>query len=211
MLKFNHEDRHLATVMKAVFVLMAFAAVTATAQVQVADAPVEGYSENFTIGGSIGSYSELYGVSGTASRRPLATQRFNGNFDINLFGLHTGVNLLYSTEDNRLMQSLNQLGLTGSWKSIRFGAGTIYPNYSPMLLSGAQLLGGELELTPGSFLIGATAGRNRRGVDGDSLLGRPGVYRRMIYAGTIGFGAAGQSFIRLSGLYGNDDTTSIGT
>lgn len=196
--------------MRTVAILFALllAAPALSAQTLV-EAP-EGYSESFSIHGSLTSYSELYAISGAPQRRPGATQRFLGNASINLFGIKTGLSLVYSTEQNRIQQTINQLGLNGQYEWIRFGAGTIFPSYSPLMMSGQQVLGGELELSPGGIVFGAFYGQNLRPVEGDSAAARPAVFDRRFLGARIGVGAQGQSdYLHLSALWANDDTTSV--
>jgi hypothetical protein len=186
--------------------ILASAATIASAQ---DDMPNSFSREPISIRGNLSSYSELYHINGAPARRPDASQRFIGTFDVDLYGLQTGVQLMYSTEDNRLQQSLNQLALTGAYHWVRFSAGSVYPSYTNLVLNGNRVTGAAIALTPGKFAFEFAGGENRRAVEGDTVTGRLGTYKRMLFAGRIGMGSPGGDNFRISALYARDDSNSI--
>jgi len=173
------------------------------------DAPVAGYSESLTIGGSLTALSEFYTASGIAQRQPGFIQRFSGNLSANVFGIRSGLSVLFSTEDNRFRQSLNAVQFQGRYYWIGLSAGMLYPAFSPLIAGGIQLLGGQLTIDPSPLNVQFVVGRSRRAIEGDTAANRKGVFRQMLYGGSIGWQFADGTQLRLQGLYAEDDPRSI--
>ncbi len=173
------------------------------------ESPIAGYSESLTIGGSLTAVSEFYTASGIAQRQPGFIQRFSGNLSANLFGIRSGLSVLFSTEDNRFRQSLNAVQFQGRYHWIGLSAGMIYPAFSPLIAGGIQLLGGQLTIDPAPLNVQLIIGRSRRAIEGDTAANRKGVFRQMLYGGSIGWQFADGTQLRLQGLYAEDDPQSI--
>ncbi len=176
---------------------------------QLMESPVEGYSEGITIGGSFNAVSEFYAASGIAQRQPGFIQRLSGTMTLNVFGIRSGVTMLYSTEDNRFQQSLNAIQFYGRYHWISVAAGMIYPAFSPLISSGVQVLGGQLTLDPAPISLTLVAGQSRRAVEGDTAARRIGVFRQMLYGGAVGVRFADGGQLRLQGIYAEDDPKSL--
>jgi hypothetical protein len=124
-----------------------------------------------------------------------------------------------SIDPSRLGVRLPSLGwLAGSLRD--FEVGTCSPRWTPLTLSGASIRGGAIELNPGPMYVAAAVGQARQAVEGsdsigllDSQLSRPDSlapsYRRMLYAGRLGYGSKQGSHIYLTGMYVSDDPKSI--
>ena len=151
------------------------------------ESPIAGYSESLTIGGSLTAVSEFYTASGIAQRQPGFIQRFSGNLSANLFGIRSGLSVLFSTEDNRFRQSLNAVQFQGRYHWVGLSAGMIYPAFSPLIAGGIQLLGGQLTIDPAPLNVQLIIGRSRRAIEGDTAANRKGVFRQMLYGGSIGW------------------------
>ncbi len=119
----------------------------------------------FAVGGSITFLGRGYTVSGIDARRPSGTGQVRAATTFSLFGLQSGLNILYSTDDNNLRQSMNQVSFCGSWRWISVTAGTVRPDYLRYSVSGIHITGGMVELTPGWFhlsLFDTTCGSRER-------------------------------------------------
>ncbi|GAB5519033.1 MAG: hypothetical protein RhofKO_12840 [Rhodothermales bacterium] len=169
------------------------------------------------VSGTAGLSSEAYATTGNGRRPPLSGRAFT-NVAVNAFGIRTGLNLLYSTEENRLQQSLNQLGFGLQWRWVEATVGDAYPTFSRFSLSGARVRGGVVELSPGILRIGVATGQNQSAFDPsvdpvspEAQLGQ-GVARfeRWITAVRVGLGDVQRTHFHLVGLSARDDTLSIG-
>ena len=124
-----------------------------------------------------------------------------------------------SVDRSLLPVRLPSLGwLAGSVRSFELGSCT--PSWTPLTLSGARIQGGACELQPGPVYVAAAVGQARRAVEGRDLARFPDSesgesdsvvpsYRRMLYAGRLGYGNEQGSHIHLTGMYVHDDPNSI--
>ncbi len=164
----------------------------------------------FAIGGSITFLGRGYTVSGIDARRPPGTGQVRAATTFSLFGLQSGLNILYSTDDNNLRQSMNQISFRGSWRWISVTAGTVRPDYSRYSVSGIHITGGMVELTPGWFHLSLAGGRSRRAVPfSDHGDFRQESFERWLYAARMGFGDADRTFFFFTGMYARDATKSL--
>ncbi len=154
--------------------------------------------------------SEGYAVSGIDPRRPAGLGQVRANANFTLFGLQSGVNLMYSTNDNRLRQSMNQFHFHGSWRWITVSAGTVSPHFSRYSLSGVNVTGGMIDMTPGWFSLSLVGGRTRRAVSYSEEAGfRQPSFERWLYAARIGFGQRTGTSFGLTVVYANDSEDSV--
>lgn len=159
----------------------------------------------FTLGGSVSFLGRGYAVRGIESRRPPGTGQLRVATTFSLFGLQSGLNILYSTDDNTLRQSMNQVSFRGSWRWISVTAGTVSPNYSRYGMSGISVGGGMIELTPGWFHLSLAGGRSRRAVPvSQEREFRQESLERWVYAARLGLGQVERTFFFLSGMYARD-------
>ncbi len=164
----------------------------------------------FTYGGSIGFLSEAYTVSGRPARRPPAMGRISANTRFSLFGMQSGINLLYSTDDNALRQSANRFYFHGSWRWLTLAVGDVSPRFSKYSLGGVTVRGGMITLKPRGFTLMATGGRTKRKVDYRDEPGfRQPAFEQWLYAARIGFGKQDGTQFALSAVYAYDVSTSI--
>ncbi len=82
------------------------------------------------------------------------------------------------------------------------GIGTNYPSYSSYILSGLPVTGLNAEVDQGLLYAAFTALTNQRPLDNLS-------YGRQLYAGRVGVGRLEGTHVILTGMYVNDDQTSI--
>lgn len=82
------------------------------------------------------------------------------------------------------------------------GVGTNYPSYSDYVLSGVPVTGVNAEIDQGLLYTAFTAVTNQRPVDNVS-------YARELYAGRLGVGRLEGTHVIFTGMYVNDDPTSI--
>lgn len=164
----------------------------------------------FDFSGSLSIISEGYMVNGIDPRRPpgLGQVQFNSNFSI--LGFQSGINILYSTDDNRFRQSMNQFNFQGSWRWLTIAAGTVAPTFSKYSLGGVSITGGMIDINPPWFSLTLTGGRTRRAVEFTDEIGfREPSFERWLYATRIGFGNREGTEFALSGVYAYDVTESI--
>lgn len=164
----------------------------------------------FTFGGSLSIISEAYAVNGIDPRRPPGMGQIQFNSTFSLFGLQSGINVLYSTDDNRLRQSMNQVNFQASWRWLTVAAGTVAPRFSKYSLGGIAITGGMLEIDPSWFTFTITGGRTRRAVEFSDEIGfREPSFERWLYGARIGFGKRDGTEFSLAGVYSYDVTGSI--
>lgn len=168
------------------------------------------------VSGSVGLSTELYSSS---SSDPQWTPRSDQH--ISRAVLRTTVTLFdqidlpfeayISTQSSGYHQPFNQFGvspLIGGW--LRLHGGYFSSRISELTFGDERLLGGGVEMTPGSWRVSALYGRSRQALAPDSAAGFGGMYRRMVAAAKAGYGEEGRFFVHLNTMYAQDDTTSIG-
>lgn len=164
----------------------------------------------FDFSGTLSLISEGYMVNGIDPRRPpgLGQVQFNSTFSI--LGFQSGINILYSTDDNRFRQSMNQFNFQGSWRWLTLAAGTVAPSFSKYSLGGVSITGGMIDINPAWFSLTLTGGRTRRAVEFTDEIGfREPSFERWLYATRIGFGNRAGTEFALSGVYAYDVAESI--
>ncbi len=168
--------------------------------------------EVFNISGNISTEAHGYATTRGVNRRAPLGNVTTLSSSFNVLGFSSGINLRYNTDDSRLRQSMNEIGFSGSWRWLSMSAGDVSPSWSRYSLSGTRIRGGQLELTPGNFLLEVTGGRANRAIgpsgNGEEHIRRLS-FQRMLYGGRIGFGDQSRSYFILSGFYAKDDPESI--
>ncbi len=169
---------------------------------------------NVSFSGSVGLTGEAYGTTGNSRRPPLSARSFV-RATINFYGIKTGLNLLYSTEENRVRQSINRLGFEATWRWVKVGVGDTNPRFSDFSLNGLQLRGVAVELSPGPARLGFAMGTTQRatGELGDDTLIESQLlrraYRRDVRALRLGFGDVNANHFHLIGMSARDDTLAV--
>jgi hypothetical protein len=163
-----------------------------------------------SFGGSLGIMSETYTARGMDPRRPPAMGQIMLNTNFSLFGLRSGFNMVYSTDDNPLRQTMNRFYYQGSWRWLTLSAGDVAPRFSKYSLGGVTVRGGMIEMHPGLFSFAATAGRTRRSIE---LSHEPGfrdpAFEQWLYGIKLGLGRQNRTGFSLAGVYVYDVTSSI--
>lgn len=164
----------------------------------------------FTIGGNASISSQFYNANGIKNRQPSLLGEGTVNVNFSLFGISSGFNLLYSSDNSKLRQSMNKISFSGRWKSIQLSVGTVSPSMSKFGLNGASITGGDLVINPGIFYFEITGGQSKRAVQPDTTSGYRGAsYKQMMFAAKIGLGNKGSTHFFISALYAKDDTNSL--
>lgn len=142
----------------------------------------------FTASGSIGIKANGYTASGIANRRAPASLQTNANLNFSLFGLSSGLSLLYSTDQTGLRQNMNNLSFNASWEWVTVQVGSVSPSFSDYGLSGTTIRGGYITATPGNWLFEISGGQARRKVEFQVEDGfRDPSYERWTAAGKVGY------------------------
>ncbi len=166
------------------------------------------FQKNVVFSGDIGSYGELYSISGQAQRRPPSTGRLYFRPSVRLFNAVTlSFDFLLSTEGNSARQDINQFGLNPSWKWISAHIGDFSENYSNFSLNGINIRGAGVNMNPGIFMFSAVGGLTNRAVSGDATNKS---FDRYIYGGKIGIGKEYSGYFNLFFLRIKDDPASVG-
>jgi len=104
----------------------------------------------------------------------------------------------------------NQLKKFGLFKGLdkalsgvrKIGIGNIFPNYSPLILDGIQVIGGTVEVNPGLLYMAGTIGKSKRITTGTTLPFTS--YEQHIVAGKFGIGRVEQTHLYMTVLRGLD-------
>lgn len=195
----------------AIIVLAATALCTITLRAQYRDTLASGTGgSRFTpiaISGEIGTYGELYSMSGREGRRPSSIARLFFRPTVTLFdALSLDFDVLLSTEGSQARQDINQFGVNPAWNWGQAHVGDFTDTYAQYTLNGVRIRGGGFFINPGLFRLGAVGGVTRRAVMGTA---ENGAYDRSIYGGRIGLGAAEGSYVDLVFLRVRDKISSL--
>ena len=172
-----------------------------------ADSTKSFFAKNIYVTGDLGTYGELYSISGRAKRRPSATGRIYFRPTLHLFKLiDIPFEFLISTEGSSARQNINQFGInpTWSWGNLHLGDfSEIFSNYS---LGGINIRGAGLTITPGQFSLSVVGGYTQRAVQGGASNGS---YDRYLYGAKIGLGKSSGSNFNLLFLRVRDKPSSL--
>ena len=163
-----------------------------------------------TFSGRLSLLSEAYAVNGIDARKPPGMGQVNFSSTFSLFGFRSGINILYSTNDNQLRQSMNQFNFYGTWRWLTLSAGTVSPRFSRYSLSGVTVTGGMFDINPGGFSLTMAGGRTRRPVafSTDKAFRDPS-FEQWLYAARMGFGKRERTEFAISGVYAYDVVGSV--
>lgn len=148
------------------------------------------HGETISLSGDIGTYGELYSISGRDSRRPSSTARLYFRPTLSFYDAMTvSFNFLLSTEGSsrsaqHQVNQINQLGIRPQWEWGYANAGDFTETFTPTTLNGILLRGGGVTINPGLFRFSAIGGLTRR----TGSLEGSGSFDRYIYGGKIGIG-----------------------
>lgn len=162
-----------------------------------------------TVSGSVGLSANMYRSWGIQNRRAPASFQTEANLNFSVFGLSSGLDLMYSTDQSKLRQNLNSLGFNASWKWLTVQVGDVSPNFSKYGLNGATLRGGDVKLNPGNWQLELSGGRSKRRVAPSNKPGfRETSFKRMSFAGKIGY-EKGDNHYFISSHYSVDKNESF--
>ncbi|HEX6133598.1 MAG TPA: hypothetical protein VFZ24_06535 [Longimicrobiales bacterium] len=167
--------------------------------------------------GEIGSYGELYSVSGRERRRPSSTGRLFLRSSLELFGTVTvGLDLSYATESGSTAglgtsrQPFNQIGIAPEWSWGRAYLGAFSDSYSSLTWDGVRMRGLGFNVNPGPVRLAAFYGRSQSAALGGAI---DGAFRRDVSGGRIGFGRRSETgdggFLDVVFLRAADDPSSL--
>ncbi|MBN8586882.1 MAG: hypothetical protein J0L94_01010 [Rhodothermia bacterium] len=167
-----------------------------------------------SLNGQVGGSMDFFTSNRSNNRSPFIGRAFM-NTSIAAGGFRTGLNLLYSTENEHFRQSLNRIGIEGGWPWLQVGVGDTYPQFSELSLNGVTLKGAYALLQPRGFRIGFATGTTQQAVEGQQDSGvsadgflQDGQFRRGLLAATLGI--QDKAFkLYVIGLSAKDDTLSI--
>jgi hypothetical protein len=155
-----------------------------------------------------GFYSELYRIDGRAAQRPDGTLRFYASPTFSWSGLSIGLNLLWSTENQFVAQSINRYYLNPRWSWGQLHAGDYVPSHGRYTANAVRVRGGGVDLSPGPLRVAAAAGQALQATDLSVFDAAP---RRMLYSGMIGVGNPGATFFEISALRAVDAAAGADT
>ncbi len=164
----------------------------------------------FRTGGSIGLSVSAYAVDGIENRRPPGVFQSFANFNFSSFGLNSGLNLNYSTDDSGFRQNMNNLSYNVNWRWLTVRAGDVQARLSDYSLNSTPIRGGYIRAAPGNFLFEVIGGRSRRAVRPslDNAFREPS-YEQWAFGGKVGVGKSGGDYFHLSTFYAQDNVASL--
>jgi hypothetical protein len=148
------------------------------------------HGETIRLSGDIGTYGELYSISGRDSRRPSSTARLYFRPTLSFYDAMTvSFNFLLSTEGSsrsaqHQVNQINQLGIRPQWEWGYANAGDFSETFTPYTLNGILIRGGGVSINPGLFRFSAVGGYTRR----TGMIEGAGSFDRYVYGGKIGMG-----------------------
>jgi hypothetical protein len=181
--------------------------------------PVKTFSQNLekigkkdmiTVSGGMNFNSVFYNANGFEARRDPYTWYFNGNVNVNILEVSLPFTYSYSNLHGTYSQPFNMQSCSPKYKWAQAHIGTTAMNFSSYTLSGHIFTGAGIELNPNGFYFGAMYGRLNKAVEFD-VQNNSSVnmsYKRMGYAGKIGFDKNGNS-IGATFFSAKDDPASL--
>ena len=164
----------------------------------------------FTASGSIGLEANAYTASGIENRRAPSSLQSTANLNFTMFGLSSGLNLLYSTDQSSLRQNMNNLSFNASWNWLSVQAGDVSPNFSKYGINGVTVRGGYIKIAPNNWLLELSGGRSQRKVELRPADGfRKPAFERWSAAAKIGYESDKERHFFLSTHYSIDKRNSL--
>jgi hypothetical protein len=164
-------------------------------------------SRPFSMKGELGTFGELYGMSGREARRPGSTGRIFLRSTVSAWNsVSATFNLLLSNEGSSARQDINQLDFNPRWRWGEAHLGDFSGELSPLTMSGIRVRGGGLMLSPGKVRLTLISGRTARSVASETSSRS---YERSITGVKIGYGGAEGSSFDLNVCNARDRLNSI--
>lgn len=191
--------------------LSAVGAQAAAAGDTTARPPASGARGPLQMEGTVSLLLEGYQASGIVNRRAPGSAQLAANAKFDLFGLKSGLSILYSTDRSGLRQSADRVSYNGSWRFITVEAGDVSPTFSEYGLNAVTLRGAHVALHPGPVILALAGGQSQRPVAPVADFAfREGAYNRMLYAARAGVETSGgDTRFAISGVMARDDTGSL--
>jgi hypothetical protein len=166
-----------------------------------------GKTKIFELSGDVGTYGELYDISGRDRRRPSSSGRLFLNSTLSVWkSLTLNSSFALSTEGSSRRQDINRIDFNPSWSWGEVHIGDFAETYTPLTLSGVRIRGGSLMLKPGKFRFSLIGGRTQRAV---SAVGHTRAYDRELYGGSVGYGRHEGSHVALTVIAVRDMISSL--
>ena len=164
-------------------------------------------SKALSFKGELGSFGELYGISGRDARRPSSTGRIFLHSTITAWNsVSASFNLLLSNEGSSARQDINQLDFNPRWRWGQAHLGDFSEELSPLTMSGIRVRGGGLMLSPGKLRLTLISGMTTRSVASET---GSRSYERSITGVKIGYGRTDGSSFDLNVVNARDRLNSI--
>ncbi|MCC5940591.1 MAG: hypothetical protein JJU37_03550 [Balneolaceae bacterium] len=161
-------------------------------------------------GGSIGLSASTYTANGIENRRPPGVLQTNASLGFSTFGLRSGFNLSYSTDDSGFRQNMNNISYSVRWRWLTFQAGDVNTRLSDYSLNGTTIRGGHIKADPGNFLVEVIGGKSKRAVRPslESAFREPS-FDQWAFGAKVGVRGEAGSYFNLSTFYAQDDAASL--
>jgi len=161
-------------------------------------------------GGSIGLTASTYTASGIENRRPPNVLHTNANLGFSTFGLRSGFNLSYSTDDSGFRQNMNNISYSVLWRWLSFQAGDVNTRLSDYSLNGTTIRGGYIRANPGNFLLEFIGGKSKRAIRPslESAFREPS-FDQWAFGAKVGVAGNAGSYFNLSTFYAQDNAASL--
>ncbi len=161
----------------------------------------------FRLSGEIGTFGELYSISGRPARRPSSTGRLFFRPTITLFGkFGMSFDITLSTEGSSARQQINQFALNPSWGWGSANLGDFSQDFSRYTLNGISIRGAGLTLNPGILRFQAVGGQTQRAIKAGPY---GSAYARYMGGVKLGIGKTGSSFFDINLVQTKDSAKSL--
>ncbi|MBN8588733.1 MAG: hypothetical protein J0L94_10485 [Rhodothermia bacterium] len=162
------------------------------------------------LSGSLRLMGDFFQTTRQRQTTPDLKGRIHSDLALHLGKVQLQTNILYSSEQNRFQESLNQLGLRGRWRGLSFSVGDHYPMLSTFSLNGIKVQGASAQIDLGGLFISGSWGNNGIGKQKDLAdLGKYVAYTQQIRAVRLGIGKPDGNHLHVVVFSANDDSTSI--
>jgi hypothetical protein len=140
--------------------------------------------------GSVAARSNTFNTTDSAKSYPSFSYFLVGSPTLNIYSISLPFSFIYSNQQVTFRQPFNQFGISPSYKWITVHLGNRNLDYNKYTLSGHNMLGAGIDLTPGRWRISAAYGRLNKATkfDTTSSLLLPISFERNMVAGQLGYG-----------------------
>ena len=160
--------------------------------------------------GELTAYGEIYQIDGREARRPDHTWHLAFRPTLTFKHFSLPLEFFLSSEDERFRQPVNRFSLKPSWGWGGLQLGDFHTRHSEFTLNNIKMRGGALQINPGIFRLAVAGGRTQWEVEADTNRRQvTPAFRRNVYAASIGIGRENGSYLDLSLLKAEDDTSSL--